>query len=162
MIVKRPVSGSRTILAWLRLIDRWLMTMSFSSVRPMIICGLVSWNSRPAKFDDRTTTRAGATELVTGIADAIARAPGSVSARAIAADGAIGAVERAGLDAIELAQRSVGLSGFLEAHPLERLARDLATYLRQPAPDGALAGAATYVAESEAPVHALWHDSEPA
>ncbi|TXM73073.1 acyl-CoA dehydrogenase [Methylobacterium sp. WL12] len=73
-----------------------------------------------------------------------------------------GAVERAGLDAIELAQRSVGLSGFLEAHPLERLARDLATYLRQPAPDGALAGAATYVAESEAPVHALWHDSEPA
>ncbi|TXN60571.1 acyl-CoA dehydrogenase family protein, partial [Methylobacterium sp. WL6] len=72
-----------------------------------------------------------------------------------------GAVERAGLDAIELAQRSVGLSGFLEAHPLERLVRDLATYLRQPAPDGALVSAAAYVAGADAPVHALWHDPEP-
>lgn len=71
-----------------------------------------------------------------------------------------GAVERAGLDAIELAQRSIGLSGFLEDHPLERLVRDLATYLRQPAPDGALASAAAYVAGADAPVHALWHDPE--
>lgn len=67
-----------------------------------------------------------------------------------------GAVERAGLDVIELAQRSVGLAGFLEAHPLERLMRDLATYLRQPAPDLALAAAAAYVLESEDPLHAVW------
>lgn len=67
-----------------------------------------------------------------------------------------GAVERAGLDVIELAQRSVGLSGFLEAHPLERLVRDLATYLRQPAPDGALLGAAGYLHDTNLPVHALW------
>lgn len=67
-----------------------------------------------------------------------------------------GAVERAGLDVIELAQRSVGLAGFLEAHPLERLVRDLATYLRQPAPDLALASVAAYVLETEEPFHAVW------
>lgn len=73
-----------------------------------------------------------------------------------------GAVERAGLDAIELAQRSVGLTGFLEDHPLERPVRDLATYLRQPGPDAALAAAAAHVLASDAPVHALWPDAEPA
>jgi len=30
--------------------------MSFSSVRPMIICGRDSSNSRPAKFDDTITS----------------------------------------------------------------------------------------------------------
>lgn len=55
------------------------------------------------------------------------------------------AVERAGLEVLDAAQRSVGLQGFLRDHPLERLGRDLATYLRQPAPDRALAEAAAYV-----------------
>ena len=67
-----------------------------------------------------------------------------------------GAVERAGLDAIELAQRSVGLSGYLEAHPLERRARDLATYLRQPAPDHALASAAGHILNAAEPLHTIW------
>lgn len=52
------------------------------------------------------------------------------------------AVERAGLDVIELAERSVGLSSMLEDHPLERITRDLAVYLRQPGPDHALTNAA--------------------
>lgn len=52
------------------------------------------------------------------------------------------AVERAGLDAIELAHRSVGLASMMEEHPLERMTRDLAVYLRQPGPDYALASAA--------------------
>lgn len=69
-----------------------------------------------------------------------------------------GAVERAGLDVIELAHRSVGLPGFLEAHPLERRVRDLATYLRQPAPDHALASAAGHILETSEPFHALWRD----
>jgi alkylation response protein AidB-like acyl-CoA dehydrogenase len=75
-----------------------------------------------------------------------------------------GAVERAGLDVIELAQRSIGLQGFLEAHPLERLTRDLATYLRQPGPDRALVGAAGYVLRTEKPMHRLWPpgDDKPA
>jgi alkylation response protein AidB-like acyl-CoA dehydrogenase len=70
-----------------------------------------------------------------------------------------GAVERAGLDVIELAQRSVGLQGFMETHPLERLTRDLATYLRQPGPDGALDGVADYAMGVERPVNELWRES---
>ncbi|WP_158883937.1 acyl-CoA dehydrogenase family protein [Rhodanobacter sp. L36] len=45
-------------------------------------------------------------------------------------------VERQLLDVLEIVQRSVGLSAFSRASELERIARDLATYLRQPAPDG--------------------------
>lgn len=68
------------------------------------------------------------------------------------------AVERAGLDVLERAQRSVGLAGFLDAHPLERLGRDLATYLRQPGPDRALTSAAAFVLGDPAPADALWRD----
>jgi hypothetical protein len=51
-------------------------------------------------------------------------------------------VERACLDGIELAQRSLGLAAFLTDNPVERLARDLATYLRQPSADEVLYNAA--------------------
>jgi hypothetical protein len=50
-----------------------------------------------------------------------------------------GAIERAALNVMELAERSVGAAGMMAPHPLERLMRDLRTYLRQPNPDGALA-----------------------
>ena len=66
------------------------------------------------------------------------------------------AVEKAGLDVLQLAQRSVGLQGFLRPHPLERLSRDLATYLRQPAPDHALTSAAEEILRSDGPADALW------
>lgn len=66
------------------------------------------------------------------------------------------AVERAGLEVLGLAQRSVGLQGFLRGHPLERLSRDLATYLRQPAPDRALTAAAATILAADGPVAALW------
>lgn len=69
------------------------------------------------------------------------------------------AVEQAGLDVIALAQRSIGLAGFLESHPLEGLMRDLATYLRQPAPDAALTGMAAHVMAAREPLHALWPDA---
>lgn len=55
------------------------------------------------------------------------------------------AVERAGLDVLELAQRGIGVQAFLQPHPAERLMRDLATYLRQPAPDRALTEAGSYL-----------------
>jgi alkylation response protein AidB-like acyl-CoA dehydrogenase len=45
------------------------------------------------------------------------------------------AVERCLLDVVELVQRSVGLAAFSRLSPIERIARDLLTYLRQPAPD---------------------------
>ncbi len=54
------------------------------------------------------------------------------------------AVEHACLDAMRLAQRSIGFGAFLTTNPLERLLRDLATYLRQPAPDAVLTEAALH------------------
>ncbi len=49
-------------------------------------------------------------------------------------------VERASLDVIELAERALGLMAFAEAEPIERIVRDLTTYLRQPFPDAVLEG----------------------
>jgi len=66
------------------------------------------------------------------------------------------AVEKAGLDVLQLAQRSVGLPGFLHGHPLEQLSRDLATYLRQPGPDRALTGAAAEILAAGEGVADLW------
>ena len=48
------------------------------------------------------------------------------------------AVETACLDAMQLVQRSLGLSAFRHGNPVERICRDLSTYLRQPAPDEVL------------------------
>jgi alkylation response protein AidB-like acyl-CoA dehydrogenase len=66
------------------------------------------------------------------------------------------AVERAGLELMELIHRSVGLQGFMRPHPIERICRDLATYLRQPAPDRALTSAAAWALEQEAAAFDLW------
>ena len=54
------------------------------------------------------------------------------------------AVEAAALDVIRLTQRSLGLSAFVAGHPAEAVMRDLATYLRQPAPDETLTEAAAW------------------
>jgi alkylation response protein AidB-like acyl-CoA dehydrogenase len=54
------------------------------------------------------------------------------------------AIETACLDAMRLAQRSLGLSAFRRGNPVERICRDLSTYLRQPAPDEVLTEAAAY------------------
>lgn len=56
------------------------------------------------------------------------------------------AVETACLDVMRLVQRSVGLSAFRQGTPIERICRDLSTYLRQPAPDDVLTGAARWFA----------------
>jgi alkylation response protein AidB-like acyl-CoA dehydrogenase len=58
-----------------------------------------------------------------------------------------GAVERIALNVMELAERSVGVAGMMAPHPVERLMRDLRTYLRQPNPDGALASVGAAVAD---------------
>jgi alkylation response protein AidB-like acyl-CoA dehydrogenase len=56
------------------------------------------------------------------------------------------AVETACLDTMRLLQRSIGLSAFREGNPVERICRDLSTYLRQPAPDEVLTEGATWFA----------------
>jgi alkylation response protein AidB-like acyl-CoA dehydrogenase len=50
--------------------------------------------------------------------------------------------ERCALDVIETVQRGVGLTSFIRPHPIERICRDLSTYLRQPVPDLAMSDAA--------------------
>lgn len=68
------------------------------------------------------------------------------------------AVERIGLDVMRLAERCVGARGLLHPQPFARLHADLTTYLRQPAPDIALAQVGQYVSEQPAPAHTLWTD----
>ncbi len=67
-----------------------------------------------------------------------------------------GVVERAALDVMEAAHRSVGLQAFIHPNPLERLLRDLSTYLRQPGPDNALVSGAAAVLRSSVPVGEMW------
>jgi alkylation response protein AidB-like acyl-CoA dehydrogenase len=53
--------------------------------------------------------------------------------------------ERAALDVLERVQRGVGLPAFMRTNPIERIGRDLSTYLRQPVPDLAMSDAARAV-----------------
>ena len=69
-----------------------------------------------------------------------------------------GVVERAALDVIEAVHRGLGLGSFVRPHPVERVARDLSTYLRQPAPDGTMADAAETVLKHSSPARALWRE----
>lgn len=61
------------------------------------------------------------------------------------------AVEAACLDALRLTQRSLGLNAFIAGSLAELLCRDLATYLRQPAPDETLDKAAEYYFQAAEP-----------
>ena len=61
------------------------------------------------------------------------------------------AVETACLDALRLVQRSLGLAAFVPPNPIERLSRDLGTFLRQPAPDEALTDGAAYYMRHDLP-----------
>jgi alkylation response protein AidB-like acyl-CoA dehydrogenase len=66
------------------------------------------------------------------------------------------AVEAAALDLMQLIQRSVGLQAFLRPNPIERISRDLATYLRQPGPDRALTDAAAWILAQPVGAQDLW------
>jgi hypothetical protein len=69
------------------------------------------------------------------------------------------AVEAAAFDLMQLAQRSVGLQAFMRPNPIERISRDLATYLRQPGPDRALTDAAAWVLAQPVPRRICGDDS---
>ena len=58
------------------------------------------------------------------------------------------AIEKICLEMLQLAERSVGARGLLQPLPFERLHRDLTHYLRQPAPDGALADVGRFALQS--------------
>ena len=58
-------------------------------------------------------------------------------------------VERSALNVMEMVQRGVGLRAFVRPNGVERVCRDLATYLRQPVPDLAMSdGARVYLNSS--------------
>jgi len=61
------------------------------------------------------------------------------------------AVETACLDVLRIAQRALGLAAFRQGELAELLLRDLATYLRQPAPDETLAEAAAHFMQRAVP-----------
>jgi alkylation response protein AidB-like acyl-CoA dehydrogenase len=75
------------------------------------------------------------------------RTPVKVSIMIALANGVRLAVESAALTVLQEAERSIGAAGLIAPHPLERLVRDLRTYLRQPNPDAALASLGAAVAE---------------
>jgi alkylation response protein AidB-like acyl-CoA dehydrogenase len=59
------------------------------------------------------------------------------------------AIEEICLNMLQRAERSVGARGLLRPQPFERLHRDLTHYLRQPAPDGALADVGRFVLDGK-------------
>lgn len=61
------------------------------------------------------------------------------------------AVEAACLEAMQDAQRALGLGGLMQGNRVERLQRDLMTYLRQPAPDETLHDGAVWFATRTLP-----------
>ncbi|MBO3271377.1 acyl-CoA dehydrogenase family protein [Hymenobacter defluvii] len=67
------------------------------------------------------------------------------------------AIEEICLRTLQLAERCVGARGLLRPEPFERLHRDLTHYLRQPAPDAALADAGRFALASTTPAYSLWH-----
>lgn len=78
---------------------------------------------------------------------AVAAGNSSPDALVATVNAARGAVEAAALCVLEDAERGVGAAGLIAPHPLERVMRDLRTYLRQPNPDGALGSFGTAIAQ---------------
>ena len=63
------------------------------------------------------------------------------------------AVEQSAVSVIQLAEKSLGLAAFAEAEPIERVVRDLSTYLRQPFPDAAADDVAKRYLDADPGVH---------
>ncbi len=70
------------------------------------------------------------------------------------------AVERSCLDVLEAVERGVGARALLRPHPIERIGRDLSLYLRQPAPDDALASAGGYLLDTPETIDRLWSTAD--
>ncbi len=69
-------------------------------------------------------------------------------------------IERLCLETMELVEQSLGADSLMATHPAARIAADLRLYLRQPAPDATLLGAAETVLTSPEPFMRMWRDLE--
>ena len=65
-------------------------------------------------------------------------------------------IEKICVETMNLCQKCVGARGLNKPFHFERIIRDLTIYLRQPAPDAALADAGRYVLESKIAADDLW------
>lgn len=63
------------------------------------------------------------------------------------------------LKSMQLAERSVGSRGLMRPHALERIHRDLTTYLRQPAPDATITAIGEYVLNQKT-TNKIWNDDK--
>ncbi|GHB67607.1 acyl-CoA dehydrogenase [Persicitalea jodogahamensis] len=61
-------------------------------------------------------------------------------------------------EVIQLTLSSVGVQGCMKPNPIERILRDLQTYLCQPNPDGALAAVGRYVGNARQSLPQLWNN----
>lgn len=68
-------------------------------------------------------------------------------------------VERAATETMAEVDRALGTAAFFAGHPVERIRRDLAFYLRQAAPDAALHRAAIALTHTAGPVGDFWAGS---
>lgn len=93
---------------------------------------------------------------LTGAAENAIRTASSPEATVAYANMMRSAVEDICLRVLPLAERCVGARGLLRPEPFERLHRDLTHYLRQPAPDAALADAGRFALAQTQPACALW------
>ena len=66
------------------------------------------------------------------------------------------AIEAIALRVLQLAERCIGARGLISPEPFERLHRDLTHYLRQAAPDAAIAAAGEYALSHTEAAHELW------
>lgn len=69
------------------------------------------------------------------------------------------AIEQICVEIMEICQKCVGARGLNKPHHFERIIRDLSTYLRQPAPDAALADVGKYVLQSNLAAYKLWDNN---
>lgn len=67
------------------------------------------------------------------------------------------AIERACLETIELVEQSLGAGSLMATHPAGRIGADLRLYLRQPAPDAVLLGAADTILSAPQPFMRIWN-----
>ena len=68
-------------------------------------------------------------------------------------------VERVCLETIETVEQALGASSLMTTHPAARIGADLRLYLRQPAPDAVLLGAAEICSNAQEPFMRLWKDA---
>ena len=68
------------------------------------------------------------------------------------------AIEQICVDIMALCQKCVGARGLNKPYHFERIIRDLSTYLRQPAPDAALADVGRYMMHTDVPAGEFWNE----